>query len=272
MDDFLQIKIISVGEKADNAISKSLANGLEHIETVNISPNKGHISEDTLECLRGIDMAFIVSDDTTDALSKAIEVAKASREMGVLTIGVLLNSVVLSLTDWERKKSAELAKFEGQVDVVFGVPHDKLQPLVKSIFDLTATPGLINLDFADVKYIFSKVGYALMGVGMSSGENMYADAVQEIMKDTVISNEIKRAGSILLNFAGSEDCLNMFAISKTTVTIQELAHPDANIIFGATIDNTLAENISVTVIITRLDVLNYEADKSAEPVGTPVLC
>ena len=257
MNDYMHLKIVSVGEKADKAIKESLANGYEHIESVSIPPDKGYADEDTLEYLRGVDMAFIVSDDTTVALSRATEAAKASREMSVLTIGVLLTPVVLGLADWERKKeSAELAKFEEQVDAVFGVPQDKLQPLVKSIFGLTATPGLINLDFTDMKYIFSKVGYALVGLGMSSSADMYADAAQAIMNDSVINNEIKRAGSLLINIAGSENCLNMHGVNDTIVAIQELVHPDATIIFGATIDNTLSRNISVTVIITRLDELN----------------
>ena len=221
---------------------------------------------DILEALRGSDMVFITAGmGGGTGTGAAPVVAECAREVNALTVAVVTRP--FSFEGPKRKKNAEQ-----HVDAIITIPNDRLLQVVdkktpmtkafviaddilrqgvKGISDLIAVPGVINLDFADVQSIMNNAGAALMGVGEASGDNAAVEAVKKAIASPLLETSIDSARGILLNFMGAQDNLPMMEINEASTTIQEAAHPDAEIIWGVSVDESLGDTIIVTIIATR---------------------
>lgn len=231
--------------------------------------------EEILEALRGSDMVFITAGmGGGTGTGAAPVVAACAREIGALTVGVVTRP--FTFEGPKRKKNADLGieNLKKQVDTIITIPNDRLLQVVdkktpmtkafsiaddilrqgvKGISDLIAVPGLVNLDFADVKSVMSNAGSALMGIGESSGENATVDAVKAAIDSPLLERNIDGARGILLNIMGATDSLSMMEVNEASTTVQEAAHPDAEIIWGVSVDESLGDTVRVTVIATRFD-------------------
>lgn len=246
--------------------------------------------EDILEALRGSDMVFITAGmGGGTGTGAAPVVAECAREVGALTVGVVTKPFTFEGPARRRKADMGIENLKKHVDTIITIPNDRLLQVVdkktpmtqafsiaddvlrqgvKGISDLIAKPGLINLDFADVKSIMSNAGSALMGIGEATGENAAVSAARAAVDSPLLETSIQGARGILLNITGSAESLSMMEVNEASVTIQESAHPDANIIFGASIDDTMGDSVSVTVIATGFDnpnAIGMDAGK-AQPV------
>lgn len=243
--------------------------------------------EDILEALRGSDMVFITAGmGGGTGTGAAPVVAECAREVGALTVGVVTKPFTFEGPARRRKADQGIENLKKHVDTIITIPNDRLLQVVdkntpmtqafsiaddvlrqgvKGISDLIAKPGLINLDFADVKSIMSNAGSALMGIGEASGDNAAVNAAKAAVDSPLLETSIQGARGILLNITGSAESLSMMEVNEASVTIQESAHPDANIIFGASIDDTMGDSVSVTVIATGFDNPNSIGMDSTEP-------
>jgi len=242
--------------------------------------------EDIINALRGSDMVFITAGmGGGTGTGAAPVVAECAREIGALTVGVVTRP--FTFEGPKRKKNADIGieNLKRNVDTIITIPNDRLLQVVdkktpmtqaftiaddilrqgvKGISDLIAVPGLVNLDFADVKSIMSNAGSALMGIGEASGENATVDAVKAAIDSPLLETSLQGARGVLLNIMGATDSLSMMEVNEASVTVQEAAHPDAEIIWGVSIDESLGDKVSVTVIATRFD--EEEEEEVHEPV------
>ena len=231
--------------------------------------------EDIINALRGSDMVFITAGmGGGTGTGAAPVVAACAREIGALTVGVVTRP--FTFEGPKRKKNADIGidNLKRNVDTIITIPNDRLLQVVdkktpmtqaftiaddilrqgvKGISDLIAVPGLVNLDFADVKSIMSNAGSALMGIGEASGENATVDAVKAAIDSPLLETSLQGARGVLLNIMGATDSLSMMEVNEASTTVQEAAHPDAEIIWGVSVDETLGDKVSVTVIATRFD-------------------
>ena len=231
--------------------------------------------EEILEALRGSDMVFITAGmGGGTGTGAAPVVAACAREIGALTVGVVTRP--FTFEGPKRKKNADIGieNLKRNVDTIITIPNDRLLAVVdkktpmtkafsiaddilrqgvKGISDLIAVPGLVNLDFADVKSVMSNAGSALMGIGESSGENATVEAVKAAIDSPLLERNIEGARGILLNIMGATDSLSMMEVNEASTTVQEAAHPDAEIIWGVSVDESLGDTVRVTVIATRFD-------------------
>ena len=197
-------------------------------------------------------------------------VAECAKEVGALTVGVVTKPFAF---EGKRRRAAAEKGIEfltQKVDTIIVIPNDKLLQVVdkkcsvsdafskadevlrqgiKGISDLIQIPGLINLDFADVKTIMTNQGEALMGIGEGTGENRAADAAKMAINSPLLETSIDGAKGILLNISGSSE-LGIFEVNEAAQIISDAADPDANIIFGSVIDESLGDKVQVTVVAT----------------------
>ena len=230
--------------------------------------------EELARVLKGADMVFVTAGmGGGTGTGGAPIVAEVAKEMGALTVGVVTRP--FSFEGRKRAMQAEkgIAELKSKVDTLITIPNDRLLQVVdkhttiheafriaddvlrqgvQGISDLIAVPGLINLDFADVKTIMSNTGSALMGIGQATGENRAADAARKAISSPLLETSIEGAKGVLLNITGGVN-LTLFEVNEAAGIIAEAADPEANIIFGAVIDETLKEEIRVTVIATGFD-------------------
>ncbi len=231
--------------------------------------------EDILEALEGADMVFITAGmGGGTGTGAAPIVAECAREVGALTVGVVTKPFTFEGRMRQKKAESGIGNLKQHVDTIITIPNDRLLQVVdkktsimdafriaddvlrqgvKGISDLIAVPGLINLDFADVKSIMSNAGSALMGIGEGSGENAAVAAAKAAIDSPLLETSIQGARGVLLNITGAAENLSMFEVNEASVTIQEAANVDANIIFGASLDDTLGDVVRVTVIATGFD-------------------
>jgi cell division protein FtsZ len=226
-------------------------------------------SEEIEEVLKGADMVFVTAGEGGGTgTGGAPVVAKIARSLGALTIGVVTRP--FAFEGRRRATSAEegIAALREEVDTLIVIPNDKLLMIsdrnvsmldafkqadqvllqgVSGITDLITTPGLINLDFADVKSVMSNAGSALMGIGSARGENRAVEAAELAVSSPLLEESIDGAQGVLLSIAGGSD-LGLFEINEAAAMVAEAVHADANIIFGATIDDALGDEVRVTVI------------------------
>ena len=231
-------------------------------------------SDEVREVLRGSDMVFITAGmggGTGTGASPII--AEIAKEMDALTIGVVTRPF-----SWEGGVRSEVARMgierlKESVDTLIVIPNDRLLEItdkrvslqaafslvddvlrqgVQGISELIIVPGLINLDFADVRTIMSEGGAALMAVGRASGENRAAEAVQQAISSRLLDITIDGARGILFNITGGPD-LSLYEVNEAASIIKQTAHPDVNLIFGAVIDEAITDEIRVTVIATGFD-------------------
>jgi cell division protein FtsZ len=202
-------------------------------------------------------------------------VAEIARELGSLTIGVVTRP--FGFEGRKRATQAEIGigDLKKAVDTLIIVPNDRLlqvstpdTPMVDAfrmadqvlyqgvdgITSLIMTPGLINLDFADVKAVMTSAGSALMGIGLASGEKRAEDAAKAAISSPLLESSIEGAKGVLLSISGPQD-LSLHEVNKAAETITRVAHPDANIIFGAVIDDAMGDEVRVTVIAAGFDKL-----------------
>jgi len=230
--------------------------------------------ESIKEVLQGADMVFITAGKGGGTGTGAAPVvAEIAREIGALTVGVVTRPFSFEGRKRSMQANEGIEKLREKVDTLIIIPNDKLLHVVEKktsildafrvaddvlrqgvqgITDLITLPGLINLDFADVRTIMSEAGSALMGIGEASGENRAAEAAKAAISSPLLDSSIEGAKGVLLNISGGSD-LGLFEVNEAAEVIANAAHPDSNIIFGAVIDDTLKDLVKVTVVATGFD-------------------
>jgi cell division protein FtsZ len=259
---------IRIGEK----LTKGLGSGGQ-AETGRKAAEES--ADELYEVMRGADMVFLTAGMGGGTGTGATPVAASiAREIGALTIGVVTRP--FSFEGSKRRQVAEegIEKLKEEVDTLIVIPNDRLLQIVEKraslqdafriaddvlrqgiqgISELITVPGLINLDFADVRSIMSEGGAALMAVGRGAGENRGADAASQAISSQLLDVTIDGARGILFNVTGGSD-LSLFEVNEAAEIIRETAHPEANIIFGAVIDETLGDEVRITVVATGFDM------------------
>ena len=227
--------------------------------------------EEITKALQGSDMVFVTAGmGGGTGTGAAPIVAECAREMGALTVGVVTKPFTFEGKRRKNQADKGIEMLTSKVDTIIVIPNDKLLQVVdkktplneafrtaddvlrqgiKGISDLITVPGLINLDFADVKTIMTNQGEALMGIGIGEGENRAVDAAKMAINSPLLETSIEGAKGILLNITGSGD-LSLFEINEAAEIISEAADPEANIIFGSVIDENLGDRVQITVVAT----------------------
>jgi cell division protein FtsZ len=256
-------------------IGEELTHGLGSGAEPDVGRAAAEESYDQLkQALRGSDMVFVAAGEGGGTGTGAAPiVAKIARELGALTVGIVTTPFKFEGT--KRKQQAEwgVQSLRGACDTTIVIPNDRLLEVldrstsmldafkvaddvlrqgVQGICDLITMPGLINLDFADVRTIMSDSGTALMGIGFSSsGDNRAKDAAERALRSPLIDEEITGASGILLSIAGGDD-LTLIEVNEAAEVIRGAATEETNIIFGATIDDRLTGQVWVTVVATGI--------------------
>ena len=235
------------------------------------------------EALKGADMVFVTAGEGggtgTGAAPVIAEIAK--NEIGALTVGCVTRPFAFEGTQRARQAQEGIQKLREHVDTLIVIPNEKLLAIVErrttildafreadnvlrqgvqGITDLITIPGLINLDFADVRTIMHDAGTALMGIGTAGGENRAAEAAKIAISSPLLEESVEGATGILLNITGGHD-LGLFEVNEAAEIVQSAADPNSNIIFGAVIDDAMGDEVRVTVIATGFD----HALRAAEP-------
>lgn len=227
-----------------------------------------HIDE-IEEVLRGADMVFVTAGEGGGTgTGGAPIVAKVAKDLGALTVGVVTKPFTFEGKRRTAQAEEGIENLRAEVDTLIVIPNDRLLAIsdrsisaleafrtadqvllsgVQGITDLITTPGLINLDFADVKSIMSGAGSALMGIGSARGEARSIRAAELAISSPLLEASIDGAHGVLLSIAGGSD-LGLFEISEAAELVAKSAHPDANIIYGTVIDDALGDEVRVTVI------------------------
>ena len=227
------------------------------------------------EALKGADMVFVTAGEGggtgTGAAPVIAEIAK--NEIGALTVGCVTRPFAFEGTQRARQAQEGIQKLREHVDTLIVIPNEKLLAIVErrttildafreadnvlrqgvqGITDLITIPGLINLDFADVRTIMHDAGTALMGIGNAGGENRAAEAAKAAISSPLLEESVEGATGILLNITGGHD-LGLFEVNEAAEIVQSAADQNSNIIFGAVIDDSMGDEVRVTVIATGFD-------------------
>jgi cell division protein FtsZ len=326
------IRVVGVGGGGLNAVNRMIEAGISQVEFVGVNtdiqqlrssdaPVKLHIGRDLTQglgsgadpevgrksaedaydqikhVLRGSDMVFVTAGEGGGTGSGAAPVvARISRELGALTVGIVTMPFRFEGTRRRGQADAGVDELRRVCDTVIVIPNDRLLEVldrstsmldafriaddvlrqgVQGICDLITTPGLINLDFADVRTIMSDAGSALMGIGFATGENRGSEAATRALQSPLIDTEIVGAKGILLSIAGGED-LTLQEVNAAAEEIRSAATEETNIIFGATIDPRLTGQVWVTVVATGIGKsrrpmprATMEPGRSEEPLEPP---
>lgn len=255
---------IQIGEK----ITRGLGAGADpNVGAQSAEESKSEIAE----ALRGADMVFVTAGmGGGTGTGAAPTVAACAKEMGILTIGVVTKP--FTFEGKKRLSQAErgIESLKGKVDTLVVIPNDKLLQIidrktsiidafrmaddvlrqgVQGISDLIANPGLVNLDFADVKTIMLNTGMAHMGIGRASGENRAEDAAKQAIQSPLLETSIEGARGVIINITGSSS-LGLQEVNTAAELVQRSVDPEANIIFGTVIDESLEDELLITVIAT----------------------
>jgi cell division protein FtsZ len=226
------------------------------------------------EILKGADMVFITAGEGGGTgTGGAPVIASIARELGALTIGVVTRPFGFEGRKRATQADLGITALKDAVDTLIVVPNDRLlqvadpsMPMVDAfrmadqvlyqgvdgITSLITTPGLINLDFADVKSVMAGAGSALMGIGIGSGEDRAAEAARAAVSSPLLESSIDGAKGVLLSISGPTD-LTLHEVNQAADAITRVAHPDANIIFGAVVDDAIGEEVRVTVVAAGFD-------------------
>jgi len=256
-------------------IGRELTEGLGSGSEPDLGRRAAEESYDQIKrALRGSDMVFVTAGEGGGTGSGAAPVvARIARECGALTVGIV--TLPFKFEGTQRRKVAEdgVEALRRSCDTVIVIPNERLLEVldrstsmldafriaddvlrqgVQGICDLITLPGLINLDFADVRTVMKEAGSALMGIGFATGENRAKEAAERALRSPLIDTELVGAKGILLSIAGGDD-LSLFEVNEAAEVVRTAATDDTNIIFGATIDERLAGQVWVTVIATGLD-------------------
>ena len=241
--------------------------------------------------LKGSDMVFITAGEGGGTGTGAAPiVAEISRELGALTVGIVTKPFGFEGSRRASQADAGIAELAEVVDTLIVVPNNRLLSVldkrvtmvdafavaddvlrqgVQGVADLVTLPGLINLDFADVRTVMSNAGTALLGIGMGTGENRAVDAAMVAVSSPLLETSVEGARSILLSITGGPS-LSLWEVNEAAKAVSEAAHPDANIIFGAMVDAKLDDQVWVTVVATEHgDRQRPPALIIDQPVGEP---
>ncbi len=258
--------------------------------------------EEIEEVLKGADMVFVTAGEGGGTgTGGAPVVAQVARSLGALTIGVVTRPFGFEGKRRAAQADAGIERLRSEVDTLIVIPNDRLLSIsdrhvsvldafkaadqvllsgVQGITDLITTPGLINLDFADVKSVMSGAGSALMGIGSSRGDDRAVAAAEMAISSPLLEASIDGAHGVLLSIQGGSD-LGLFEINEAAQLVANSAAPDANIIFGAVIDDALGDEVRVTVIAAGFDETQtsgsradspaaaYQASQSSDAFGAP---
>ena len=237
--------------------------------------------EEIQEVLKGADMVFVTAGEGGGTgTGGAPVVARIARSLGALTIGVVTRPFTFEGRRRSNQAENGIETLRDEVDTLIVIPNDRLLSIsdrnvsmldafksadqvllsgVSGITDLITTPGLINLDFADVKSVMQGAGSALMGIGSAQGEDRAVKAAELAIASPLLEASIDGAHGVLLSIKGGSD-LGLFEINEAARLVQEVAHPEANIIFGAVIDDALGDQARVTVIAAGFDSVSQETN------------
>jgi cell division protein FtsZ len=254
-------------------------------------PEVGHRSafeeQDKIKrLLKGSDMVFVAAGAGGGTGSGAAPVvARLAREVGALTVGIITKPFSFEGSRRGNQADKGIEALAAEVDTLIVVPNDRLLDVldqqtsmveafqvaddvlrqgVQGISDLVTLPAIINLDFADVRTIMSEAGRALLGIGMAHGNERAVLAAEKAISSPLLETSMEGARSILLSITGGAD-LSLVEVSEAAKVVGEAAHPDANIIFGANVDEALSDQIWVTVVATRFDGRPSPPRRAAEP-------
>jgi len=242
--------------------------------------------ENIMNSLRGADMVFVTAGmGGGTGTGAAPVIAELAKECGALTVGV----VTRPFTFEGRKRSVQaehgIEALKDKVDTLIVIPNDRLLEIVdkktpmmeafreadnvlkqavQGISDLIAVPGLINLDFADVKTIMTERGSALMGIGVASGENRAMEAAKKAIMSPLLETSIEGARGIIMNITGGSN-LSLFEVNEAAEIVISASDPEVNMIFGASIDDTMKDEIKVTVIATGFEHKQQPRRTAAAP-------
>ncbi len=247
-------------------------------------------TEEIEEAIKGADMVFVTAGEGGGTgTGGAPVVAKIARSLGALTIGVVTRPFTFEGRRRSNQADSGIDALQEEVDTLITIPNDKLLQLadsavsmidafkladqvllqgVQGITDLITTPGLINLDFADVKSVMQDAGTALMGIGMARGDDRALQAAELAVSSPLLEASIDGAYGVLLSVQGGSD-LGLVEVSDAARLIQEAAHPSANIIFGTAIDDALGDEVRVTVIAAGFDAKPERGEESKGAVAVP---
>lgn len=245
--------------------------------------------DELVDALDGADMVFITAGmGGGTGTGAAPVVAACARESGALTVAVVTKP--FKFEGRKRMTNAEggILTLRPHVDTIITIPNDRLLGLVdkktpmmeafriadnvlyqgvQGIAELISAPGIVNLDFADVKTIMSNGGAALMGIGEAAGENAAMIASKMAVASPLLENSIQGARGVLLNFTGSEEVLSIYDVNEAATMIQEMIHPDAELIFGTVLDESIGDTVRVTVVATRFADEDGEVGVAASANG-----
>jgi cell division protein FtsZ len=257
-------------------IGGQLTKGLGAGANPNIGQGAAAESRDDIkEALKGADMVFVTAGEGggtgTGAAPVIAEIAK--NEIGALTVGVVTKPFDFEGSQRMRQADEGIGRLRDVVDTLIVIPNEKLLNIVErrttileafreadnvlrqgvqGITDLITIPGLINLDFADVRTIMTDAGSALMGIGQAGGENRAVEAAKQAIASPLLEESVEGATGILLNITGGKD-IGLFEINEAAEVVQSAADSTANIIFGSVIDEQIGDEVRVTVIATGFD-------------------
>ena len=245
------------------------------------------------EALQGADMVFITAGEGggtgTGAAPVIAQIAK--EEIGALTVGCVTRPFAFEGRKRAQQADEGIKRLREHVDTLIVIPNDRLLQVAEKktsildafriaddvlrqgtqgITDLITVPGLINLDFADVRTIMQDAGSALMGIGVATGDNRAHEAAKAAISSPLLESSIEGAQGVLLSIAGGSD-LGLFEVNEAAEVVAAAAHPDANIIFGAVIDDSMLDSIRVTVIATGFDGRRKQSSLELDEDGESTL-
>lgn len=256
-------------------IGEKLTRGLGAGAKPEVGKKAAEESREQIEnALRGADMVFVTAGmGGGTGTGAAPEIAAIAREIGALTVGVVTKPFAFEGKKRSVQAESGVSSFKENVDTLIVIPNDRLLEIVdkntpmleafreadnvlrqgvQGISDLIAVPGLINLDFADVKTIMTERGSALMGIGSASGENRAAEAARKAICSPLLETSIDGARGVLMNITGGNN-LSLYEVNEAADIVMRASHADVNMIFGAVINEDLKDEIRVTVIATGFD-------------------
>ena len=273
-------------------IGEKLTKGLGAGGNPQVGQQAAEESQDRIrEALEGTDMVFITGGMGGGTCTGAAPIIAriAKKELGILTIAVVTKPFLFEGTRRMTNAEEGISQLRNFVDTLVVIPNQKVMEVVtdqvtlldafkiadsvltkgtKAIANLITTPGLINLDFADIKSVMSNAGSALMGVGEAEGDSRARKAVEAAITSPLVDADIDGARGVLINITGGSD-LTMAEIEESAQTITQSASPDANIIFGASIDPAMKNKIRITVIATGFDASASRFYQKSRPAPTP---
>ena len=266
-------------------IGRELTRGLGAGADPEVGRKAAEDSEDAIrEALDGADMVFVTAGEGGGTgTGSAPVVARIARSLGALTIGIVTRPFTFEGRRRSAQAEAGIRTLREEVDTLIVIPNDRLLSIsdrnvslldafnsadevlrsgVQGITDVIAVPGIINLDFADVKAVMQNAGTALMGIGAATGEDRAVQAAEAAIASPLLEASIEGAHGVLFYVQGGSD-LGIFEVNEAARLVQEAAHPEANIIFGAVIDDNLGDECRITVIAAGFDVPSSETREAA---------